>query len=47
MGYVASSTVQVGADAPDFTLDAVLGEPITLSELRGSPVVLIFLRGFF
>jgi hypothetical protein len=38
---------QVGDIAPDFTLstlnaDGSLGDPITLSELRGQPVALLF-----
>lgn len=32
----------VGRMAPDFTLDDENGEKVTLSELRGQPVVLIF-----
>lgn len=47
VSYVASSTVSIGDRAPDFTLAAVLGDPVTLSKLRGNPVVLVFLRGFF
>lgn len=34
--------VQVGQEAPDFTLDDENGNKITLSELRGQPVVLMF-----
>jgi mycoredoxin-dependent peroxiredoxin len=41
-----SATVTVGDPAPDFTLNDASGETVTLSELRGSPVVLVFLRGF-
>jgi peroxiredoxin len=43
---VDSETVPVGAQAPDFTLTAVDGREITLSKLRGKPIVLVFLRGF-
>ncbi len=43
---VESDTVSLGAEAPDFTLTAIDGEEITLSKLRGKPVVLVFLRGF-
>ncbi len=32
----------VGHPAPDFSLNALSGEPFTLSELRGTPVVLNF-----
>ncbi len=35
----------IGAEAPDFQLPAVAGGEVTLSELRGAPVVLIFFRG--
>lgn len=31
-----------GAEAPDFTLPSSVGDSITLSELRGKPVVLAF-----
>jgi peroxiredoxin len=41
-----SATVPVGEAAPDFTLTDAAGNRLTLSELRGSPVVLVFLRGF-
>jgi peroxiredoxin Q/BCP len=41
-----SSTVSVGSPAPDFTLAQVGGGEVTLSDLRGRPVVLVFLRGF-
>ncbi len=35
----------VGEQAPDFTLDSVWGDPITLSEYRGRKnVVLVFYR---
>jgi peroxiredoxin len=43
---VDSETVPIGAEAPDFTLAAIDGREITLSELRGKPAVLVFLRGF-
>jgi peroxiredoxin len=33
-----------GDRAPDFTLVDTAGESVKLSELRGRPVVLIFLR---
>ena len=34
--------VEEGKEAPDFTLTSDGGEPVTLSELRGKPVVLYF-----
>lgn len=43
---VDSETVVVGTAAPDFTLTAIDGREVTLSSLRGKPVVLVFLRGF-
>jgi peroxiredoxin len=43
---VESETAPVGSPAPDFTLAATDGSDVTLSELRGRPVVLVFLRGF-
>jgi peroxiredoxin len=43
---VDSATVPVGSEAPDFSLKAIAGRAITLSSLRGKPVVLVFLRGF-
>jgi thioredoxin-dependent peroxiredoxin len=36
------AVVREGDPAPDFTLDSDSGEPITLSSLRGKPVVLYF-----
>ncbi len=43
---VKSETVAVGTQAPDFALESAAGS-VRLSALRGKPVVLIFLRGFF
>jgi len=37
-----STGAEVGKQAPDFTLDTMAGKEITLSELRGTPVVLNF-----
>jgi peroxiredoxin Q/BCP len=34
--------VEEGKEAPDFTLTSDGGEPVTLSDLRGKPVVLYF-----
>jgi thioredoxin-dependent peroxiredoxin len=34
--------VREGEAAPDFTLHSDAGEPVTLSSLRGRPVVLYF-----
>jgi cytochrome oxidase Cu insertion factor (SCO1/SenC/PrrC family) len=38
----ASDVVREGEPAPDFTLTTDSGEPLTLSDLRGRPVVLYF-----
>jgi peroxiredoxin len=35
-----------GELAPDFALKDIRGRLVRLSDLRGSPVVLAFLRGF-
>jgi peroxiredoxin len=35
-----------GEVAPDFELTDIQGQRVRLSELRGHPVVLAFLRGF-
>lgn len=43
---VASETVPVGTQAPDFTLTSVEGSQVSLRSSRGRYVVLIFLRGF-
>ena len=37
----------VGGAAPDFTLPSHHGEPVTLSALRGRPVVLVFFPAAF
>ena len=38
--------VQVGHEAPDFTLASLAGPPVTLSDFRGQKnVVLVFYRG--
>ena len=41
-----SEVIPVGSEAPDFSLTATDGSEVTLSGLRGKPVVLVFLRGF-
>jgi peroxiredoxin len=38
--------LQEGEEAPDFELQNTLGGSIRLSDYRGRPVVLAFLRGF-
>lgn len=43
---VESGAVHVGAQAPDFELESIAGPRIGLSQFRGRPVVLVFLRGF-
>jgi peroxiredoxin Q/BCP len=40
-----SDPLPVGAPAPDFTLPDDSGRPVTLSALRGRPVVLVFYPG--
>ena len=37
--------VQAGQPAPDFTLEAADGRPVTLSDFRGKRLVLVFYRG--
>ena len=40
--------IKVGQPAPDFTLEDMDGESITLSDLRGKKtVVLVFYRGYW
>jgi peroxiredoxin len=34
--------LNIGMEAPDFTLPSHLGKPVTLSDLRGKNVVLAF-----
>jgi len=41
-----SKLLSSGYPAPDFELDDVQGRRIRLSQFRGSPVILDFLRGF-
>ena len=41
-----SKVITPGELAPDFELDNVQGQRIRLSDFRGKPVVLSFLRGF-
>jgi cytochrome c biogenesis protein CcmG, thiol:disulfide interchange protein DsbE len=41
-GSSAPPSPQVGFTAPDFTLDSLAGDPITLTDLRGKVVVLNF-----
>jgi len=48
VGLAATDTgrVAVGTIAPDFTLEALTGPPISLSQFRGRKnVVLVFYRG--
>ena len=41
-----SKLITPGELAPDFDLEDVDGNRVRLSDLRGKPVVLAFLRGF-
>lgn len=43
---VDSESVPLGSAAADFTLTTIDGSEVTLSALKGRPVVLVFLRGF-
>jgi cytochrome oxidase Cu insertion factor (SCO1/SenC/PrrC family) len=41
-----TSRVAAGSMAPDFTLESLVGPPITLSQFRGKQnVILVFYRG--
>jgi len=43
-----SAPVSVGEEAPDFTLEDIQGNPVTLSATRGKvPTVLVFYRGYW
>jgi len=42
MSNLPSSNAAVGQPAPDFSLNATPDQKLTLSELRGRPVVLVF-----
>ena len=39
--------VQAGAKAPDFTLQSADGSTLSLSDLHGKNVVLVFYRGYW
>jgi hypothetical protein len=41
----APAQLAVGTIAPDFTLPDETGRPLTLSSLRGQPLLLVFYRG--
>ena len=41
-----SELLEPGEPAPDFELRDTAGRLIRLSDFRGQPVVLVFLRGF-
>jgi peroxiredoxin Q/BCP len=41
-----SKIITLGDPAPDFELEDVEGKRIRLSDFRGKPVILAFLRGF-
>ena len=41
-----SKLITAGELAPDFELEDVQGKKVRLSDFRGRPVVLAFLRGF-
>jgi peroxiredoxin Q/BCP len=43
---VMSKLITPGDLAPDFELTDVQGQQIRLSDFRGKPVILVFLRGF-
>lgn len=45
LAAVDTGRVAVGGVAPDFTLESRTGERLTLSELRGRRVLLVFYRG--
>jgi cytochrome oxidase Cu insertion factor (SCO1/SenC/PrrC family) len=46
LGATDTGRVTVGMPAPDFTLEALAGPPVTLSQFRGRKnVVLVFYRG--
>src|SRR5580693_8434826 len=41
-GFFMSAILQAGAKAPDFSLSVTPDQKVTLSELRGKPVILAF-----
>lgn len=38
------SNIKLGDPAPPFNLTALEGQPVALSDYRGQPVLLVFLR---
>ena len=45
---IRGQPVTVGEEAPDFTLEDIKGNPVTLSTARGKvPTVLVFFRGYW
>jgi peroxiredoxin len=45
---IRSQPVTVGEEAPNFTLEDIKGDPVTLSSARGTmPTVLVFFRGYW
>ena len=42
---VASGCLPPGQIAPDFTLSGSADQPLSLSELRGQPIILVFFQG--
>ncbi len=45
LAAVDTGRVSVGDVAPDFTLESRTGDRVTLSDLRGQRVLLVFYRG--
>ena len=43
---MSSETVELGMPAPGFILESSAGHPVSLSDYRGRPVVLYFIREF-
>jgi len=45
LGVQATTALEVGDPAPDFTLPSTMGGPITLSQFRGKNLVLLEFYG--